>query len=163
MRVSFLIAAFNEAGTIGEALERINALGLDRQIVVVDDTPLQLDFSERNYDANDREGEGWRLTHWADRQVAVVELDDGPQYARRAEVSRKEWEATRKAAEKAERAESERLAKWQRKNRQLVTAQGSRPGVAFPSPAPAYDLLVANEARVGTDSRRAPLFVARTS
>jgi glycosyltransferase involved in cell wall biosynthesis len=37
VRVSFLIAAYNEAGTIGEVLERIDALGLDRQVIVVDD------------------------------------------------------------------------------------------------------------------------------
>ena len=35
--VSFLIPAFNEAATIGEVLTRIDALGLDAQIVVVDD------------------------------------------------------------------------------------------------------------------------------
>jgi glycosyltransferase involved in cell wall biosynthesis len=35
--VSFLIPAFNEAATIGEVLRRIDALGLDSQIVVVDD------------------------------------------------------------------------------------------------------------------------------
>jgi glycosyltransferase involved in cell wall biosynthesis len=37
MRVSFLIPAYNEATTIGEVLERIEALGLDTQIIVVDD------------------------------------------------------------------------------------------------------------------------------
>ncbi|MEA2129208.1 MAG: hypothetical protein QOJ85_2099 [Solirubrobacteraceae bacterium] len=37
MKVSFLIPAYNEAATIGEVLERIDALGLDSQIVVVDD------------------------------------------------------------------------------------------------------------------------------
>jgi glycosyltransferase involved in cell wall biosynthesis len=37
MRISFLIAAFNEGATIEEVLDRIDALGLDRQIVVVDD------------------------------------------------------------------------------------------------------------------------------
>jgi glycosyltransferase involved in cell wall biosynthesis len=37
VRVSFLIAAYNEAGTVGEVLERIDALGLDRQVIVVDD------------------------------------------------------------------------------------------------------------------------------
>src|SRR5438445_6682849 len=37
MRVSFLIAAYDEAPTIGEVLDRIDALGLDSQIVVVDD------------------------------------------------------------------------------------------------------------------------------
>jgi glycosyltransferase involved in cell wall biosynthesis len=35
--VSFLIPAYNEAATIAEVLERIDALGLDTQIVVVDD------------------------------------------------------------------------------------------------------------------------------
>ena len=35
--VSFLIPAYNEAATIGEVLVRIDALGLDAQVVVVDD------------------------------------------------------------------------------------------------------------------------------
>ncbi len=37
MKVSFLIPAYNEAATIGEVLERIAALGLDTQVIVVDD------------------------------------------------------------------------------------------------------------------------------
>lgn len=37
MRVSFLIPALDEAATIGEVLERIGALDLESQIVVVDD------------------------------------------------------------------------------------------------------------------------------
>jgi glycosyltransferase involved in cell wall biosynthesis len=37
VRVSFLIPAFNEEATIGEVLERIDRLGLDKQVVVVDD------------------------------------------------------------------------------------------------------------------------------
>jgi glycosyltransferase involved in cell wall biosynthesis len=37
MRVSFLIPAYNEAATIGEVLERIAQLGLDCQLIVVDD------------------------------------------------------------------------------------------------------------------------------
>jgi len=37
VRISFLIPAYNEAATIGEVLERVDALGLDRQIIVVDD------------------------------------------------------------------------------------------------------------------------------
>lgn len=37
MGVSFLIPAYNEAATIGEVLQRIDALGLDAQIIVVDD------------------------------------------------------------------------------------------------------------------------------
>jgi glycosyltransferase involved in cell wall biosynthesis len=37
VRVSFLIPAYNESRTIGEVLERIDALGLDSQVIVVDD------------------------------------------------------------------------------------------------------------------------------
>jgi glycosyltransferase involved in cell wall biosynthesis len=37
VRVSFLIPAYNEEATIAEVLERIGRLGLDAQIVVVDD------------------------------------------------------------------------------------------------------------------------------
>jgi glycosyltransferase involved in cell wall biosynthesis len=37
VRVSFLIPAFNEAGTIEQVLERVEALELDKQVVVVDD------------------------------------------------------------------------------------------------------------------------------
>jgi glycosyltransferase involved in cell wall biosynthesis len=37
VRVSFLIPAFNEEATIGEVLERIASLGLDTQVIVVDD------------------------------------------------------------------------------------------------------------------------------
>ncbi len=37
MRISFLIPTYNERATIGEVLERIEALGLDRQVIVVDD------------------------------------------------------------------------------------------------------------------------------
>src|ERR671918_21987 len=37
MRVSFLVPAYNEERTIGEVLDRIDALGLDSQVIVVDD------------------------------------------------------------------------------------------------------------------------------
>jgi glycosyltransferase involved in cell wall biosynthesis len=37
MRISFLVPAFNEAATIGEVLDRIDALGRDAQVIVVDD------------------------------------------------------------------------------------------------------------------------------
>ena len=37
MRVSFLVPAFNEAATIEEVLERVEALDLDKQIIAVDD------------------------------------------------------------------------------------------------------------------------------
>jgi glycosyltransferase involved in cell wall biosynthesis len=37
VRISFIVPAFNEEATIGEVLERIEALGLDAQVIVVDD------------------------------------------------------------------------------------------------------------------------------
>jgi glycosyltransferase involved in cell wall biosynthesis len=37
VRISFLVPAYNEAATIGEVLDRIDALGIDRQVIVVDD------------------------------------------------------------------------------------------------------------------------------
>ena len=37
MRVSFLVPAYNEAATIVEILERVDALDLEKQFVVVDD------------------------------------------------------------------------------------------------------------------------------
>ena len=37
MRVSFVIPAYNEAATIQEVLDRVAALGLDTQLIVVDD------------------------------------------------------------------------------------------------------------------------------
>ena len=37
MRVAFVIPAYNEGATIGDVLDAIEALGLERQIVVVDD------------------------------------------------------------------------------------------------------------------------------
>ena len=37
MKVSFIVPAYNEARTIGEVLTRIDALDLDKQVVVVDD------------------------------------------------------------------------------------------------------------------------------
>jgi glycosyltransferase involved in cell wall biosynthesis len=37
MKIAFLVPAYNEAATIGELLRRIDALGIERQVVVVDD------------------------------------------------------------------------------------------------------------------------------
>jgi glycosyltransferase involved in cell wall biosynthesis len=37
MKIAFLVPAYNEAATIGQVLEQIDALGVERQIVVVDD------------------------------------------------------------------------------------------------------------------------------
>ncbi len=47
LRVAFIVPTYNEGGTIREVLERIEALDLDRQVIVVDDgstddTPLIL-------------------------------------------------------------------------------------------------------------------------
>jgi len=36
-RVSFIVPAYNEAATLGEVLRRVEALDLDKQIIVVDD------------------------------------------------------------------------------------------------------------------------------
>jgi glycosyltransferase involved in cell wall biosynthesis len=51
-RVSFIVPAYNEAATIGDVLERVEALDLDKQVVVVDDgstddTPRLLDEWQR--------------------------------------------------------------------------------------------------------------------
>ena len=37
MKVTFLIPAYNEAATIEEVLERLDALGLEREMIVIDD------------------------------------------------------------------------------------------------------------------------------
>jgi glycosyltransferase involved in cell wall biosynthesis len=37
VRVSFIVPAYNEAQTIAEVLERVDALDLDKQVIVVDD------------------------------------------------------------------------------------------------------------------------------
>jgi glycosyltransferase involved in cell wall biosynthesis len=49
MRVSFLIPAYNEESTIGEVLERIAALELEAQVIVVDDgsTDATAEIAER--------------------------------------------------------------------------------------------------------------------
>jgi glycosyltransferase involved in cell wall biosynthesis len=37
MKVSFIIPAFNEAATLRDVLERVESLGLDKQVIIVDD------------------------------------------------------------------------------------------------------------------------------
>jgi len=37
MRVSFIVPAYNEAATVGEVIERVLALDLDKQVIIVDD------------------------------------------------------------------------------------------------------------------------------
>ena len=51
MRVSFLVPVFNEEATIGDVLDRIAALDLDAQIVVVDDGS-----SDRSAELAERDG-----------------------------------------------------------------------------------------------------------
>ena len=50
MRVCFLVPVFNEEATIGEVLDRIEALNLDAQIIVVDDgsTDRSAELAERD-------------------------------------------------------------------------------------------------------------------
>lgn len=55
MRISFLVPAYNEGATIAEVLDRIDALGLDRQVIVVDDgstddTPAILERRKQDAD-----------------------------------------------------------------------------------------------------------------
>jgi glycosyltransferase involved in cell wall biosynthesis len=54
MRISFLIPTFNEGPTIIEVLERIEALGVDRQVIVVDDGSTDGTFDLL---------EGWKKSH----------------------------------------------------------------------------------------------------
>jgi glycosyltransferase involved in cell wall biosynthesis len=55
VRVSFLVPAYNEAATIVEILERVSALAVEKQIVVVDDgsTDGTGDLAERWRDGRD--------------------------------------------------------------------------------------------------------------
>jgi glycosyltransferase involved in cell wall biosynthesis len=50
MRVSFLVPVFNEEATIGDVLDRIATLGLDAQVIVVDDgsTDRSADVAQRD-------------------------------------------------------------------------------------------------------------------
>jgi glycosyltransferase involved in cell wall biosynthesis len=58
MRISFLVPAYNEAKTIVEVLERVAALELDKQIVVVDD--------------GSTDGTGELVERWCDGRRDVV-------------------------------------------------------------------------------------------
>src|SRR5260370_20269292 len=55
MKVSFIIPVFNEAATIGEVLARVDALDLDKQLIIVDDgstdaTPAIVDRWQAEHD-----------------------------------------------------------------------------------------------------------------
>ena len=58
MRISFIIPAYNEQATIVEVLDRIEALGLDRQVIVVDD--------------GSTDGTGQRVEEWQARHGDVI-------------------------------------------------------------------------------------------
>jgi glycosyltransferase involved in cell wall biosynthesis len=62
--VSFVVPVYNEAATIGELLARVDALDLDKQIVVVDD--------------GSTDGTGSVLADWEDRaNVIVIRKENG--------------------------------------------------------------------------------------
>ena len=65
MRVSFLIPSYNERATILEVLDRIEALGLDRQLIVVDD--------------GSTDGTGELLREWESGREGVVLITAGEQ------------------------------------------------------------------------------------
>jgi glycosyltransferase involved in cell wall biosynthesis len=84
VRVSFLIPAYNEEATIGEVLERIGALGLDAQVVVVDDgsTDRTAEIAEQHgatviRQANAGKGAAIRTAIGAiDGEIAVIQDAD---------------------------------------------------------------------------------------
>ncbi len=85
MRVSLIVPAFNEAATIGEVLERIEALQLDAQVIVVDDgsTDATAEIAERHgahviRQANRGKGAAIRAAiPLVDGDVVVIQDADG--------------------------------------------------------------------------------------
>jgi glycosyltransferase involved in cell wall biosynthesis len=82
MRVSFIVPAYNEESTIVEVLERLDALGFDSQIVVVDD--------------GSTDGTPALLDAWAngDTRVVIRQENQGKGSAIRAAVPRLDGEIT---------------------------------------------------------------------
>ena len=78
MRISFLIPAYNEAATIAEVLDRVDGLGLDRQIVVVDDGST---------DGTAEVVERWRGSRADDALVLVRQANRGKGAAIRAAIA----------------------------------------------------------------------------
>src|ERR1051326_8840230 len=74
MRVTFVVPAYNEARTIKELLDRVDALELEKQIVVVDDGPT---------DGTCEILDGWAATR-GDRAVVVHQANSGKGAAIRA-------------------------------------------------------------------------------
>ena len=60
MRVAFIVPAYNEAATIGDVLDRIEELGFDRQVIVVDDGSV--------------DGTGDIVERWAESRDGVLLL-----------------------------------------------------------------------------------------
>ena len=89
MRVSFLVPVYNEAATVGEVLEQVDALPLDKQIVVVDDgstdgTPAVLDAWRDRPNVvvvrQENRGKGAAIRtaiEHADGEIAVIQDADG--------------------------------------------------------------------------------------
>jgi glycosyltransferase involved in cell wall biosynthesis len=89
MRVSFLVPVYNEAARVGEVLEQVDALPLDKQIIVVDDgstddTPRILEaWKEKPHvvlvrQSNQGKGAAIRaaIPH-IDGEIAVIQDADG--------------------------------------------------------------------------------------
>ena len=83
MRTSFIVPAFNEAATIEQVLERLDALGIDRQIVVVDDGST---------DDTRARAEAWAAAH--DDVVVVHQPNRGKGAAIRAAIAHLDGEIT---------------------------------------------------------------------
>jgi glycosyltransferase involved in cell wall biosynthesis len=89
MRVSFLVPVYNEEGTVGEVLGQVDALPLDKQIVVVDDgstdgTPAVLDDWRDRLNVivirQENRGKGAAIRaaiDHADGEIAVIQDADG--------------------------------------------------------------------------------------
>jgi len=83
VRTSFIVPAFNEAATIEQVLERLDALSIDRQIVVVDDGST---------DDTRARAEAWAAAH--DDVVVVHQPNRGKGAAIRAAIAHLDGEIT---------------------------------------------------------------------
>jgi glycosyltransferase involved in cell wall biosynthesis len=85
MRVSFLIPAYNEAASIGEVLDRVDALPFDKQVIVVDDgsTDATAELVESRNGVvllrQPNQGKGAAIRHaieYSDCDIAVIQDAD---------------------------------------------------------------------------------------